>query len=458
MLNSFLKSRIKDGKRLVKELSNSYDYVSILGNYIKTKRIMVSTSTSSIDDLDNECGFVIKVYKDGHYSEYSCDDIKGLKADTVINSIELKSPYFAHIKMLSEEKHEESYLREDEKPLSDKEIFDRLTKLKKNTHDTDSRIINVTTAFVKRETSKIFISNNKCLDQKYDWCNAMLSVVTRVENNIQENYTCGTNTNSADALDELMELSGECTDIALRLLSAKTIVPGKYEIITDPYISGLIAHEAFGHGVEMDMFVKNRAKAKDFVNKQVASELVNMHDGASATLSSASYFFDDDGILANDTQIIKDGILVDGLSDVLTALELNKKPSGNSRRESTRRKAYTRMTNTFFGAGKDNVDDMIKSIKHGYYLCDTNNGMEDPKNWQIQCTAQYALEIEDGKFNGNIYSPVVISGYVPDLLKSISMVSDEVIITGSGMCGKGHKEWVYVADGGPYLKARVKLG
>ena len=66
MLNSFLKSRIKDGKRLVKELSNSYEYVSILGNYIKTNRIMVSTSTSSIDDLDNECGFVIKVYKDGH--------------------------------------------------------------------------------------------------------------------------------------------------------------------------------------------------------------------------------------------------------------------------------------------------------------------------------------------------------------------------------------------------------
>ena len=61
------------------------------------------------------------------------------------------------------------------------------------------------------------------------------------------------------------------------------------------------------------------------------------------------------------------------------------------------------MTNTFFGAGKDKVDYMIKSIKHGYYLCDTNNGMEDPKNWQIQCTAQYALEIEDGKFNGNIY-------------------------------------------------------
>ena len=37
------------------------------------------------------------------------------------------------------------------------------------------------------------------------------------------------------------------------------------------------------------------------------------------------------------------------------------------------------MTNTFFDAGNDSVEDMIKSIKHGYYLCQSNNGMEDPK-------------------------------------------------------------------------------
>lgn len=116
------------------------------------------------------------------------------------------------------------------------------------------------------------------------------------------------------------------------------------------------------------------------------------------------------------------------------------------------------MTNTFFSKGESKVSDMIKSIKHGYYLCDTNNGMEDPKNWQIQCTAEYAREIVDGKFSGKIVSPVVISGYVPDVLKSISMVSDEFEVSGSGFCGKGHKEWVRVSDGGPHLKAKVKLG
>ena len=183
-----------------------------------------------------------------------------------------------------------------------------------------------------------------------------------------------------------------------------------------------------------------------------------MRDGAAATYSVASYFFDDDGVLAHDTEIIKDGILVGGLCDLTSAAELGAKPTGNGRRESFRRKAYSRMTNTFFVKGKDKLEDMIASVKHGYMLFDTNNGMEDPKNWQIQCTAEYGIEIIDGKLTDNYVSPVVMSGYVPDLLKSISMISDEFEVIGSGMCGKGHKEWVRVSDGGPHLKVRVKLG
>ena len=116
------------------------------------------------------------------------------------------------------------------------------------------------------------------------------------------------------------------------------------------------------------------------------------------------------------------------------------------------------MTNTFFEPGSSKLEDMIASIDHGYMLFETNNGMEDPKNWAIQCVAQYGIEIVDGKLTDNYVSPVVMSGYVPDLLKSISMVSDDFSCIGAGMCGKGYKEWVRVSDGGPALKARVKLG
>ena len=51
-----------------------------------------------------------------------------------------------------------------------------------------------------------------------------------------------------------------------------------------------------------------------------------------------------------------------------------------------------------------------------------------------------------------------MSGFVLDLLNSISMISDDFEINGDGFCGKGYKEWVRVSDGGPAIKARVKLG
>ncbi|MBO7676592.1 MAG: TldD/PmbA family protein [Erysipelotrichaceae bacterium] len=460
MLDKYLKSRIPEAERLVKELGKTYDYVSVLGTLVNTRQIMVSTHLRSMEDVDNECGFVLKLYKDGRYSEYSCNDIKGLKAKKVIEAIKLDRIYSADfsVKMLEEEEHREDFLREDESKLSNDQIFEALAEVKDALEKADERVINVITRYNKRQTSKIFVSKKKCLTQKYDWINVMGAVVVREGDNIKSNYRAEGEADSDLALKKFKDNSKDLLDITLKLLKAKPIKPGKYTIITDPSISGLIAHEAFGHGVEMDMFVKNRAKAKDFVGKYVASPLVNMIDGASSCVSAGSYFFDDDGVEAHRTQIIKDGIIQNGISDCLSAMELGTIPTGNGRRQDFSRKVYTRMTNTWFDKGNDKLEDMISSVKHGYYLCQTNNGMEDPKNWQIQCTAEYGLEIKDGKFTGEIVAPVVISGYVIDLLNSISMVSDEVKVLGSGMCGKGHKEWVYVSDGGPYLKAEAKLG
>ncbi len=460
MLNKYLKSRIPDARKLVGELRKHYDYASILGSFVTSKTMTVSTHINTVDEVDSECGFVIKVYRDGRYSEYSCNDIRGLKASEINRAIRLEKAFTGDFKvrMLEEKEHVEDYLREDQNDLSDKEIIAILNKTRERIEKKDERVINVLTRYVKRETSKIFVSDRKCLTQKYDWINVITMVVARQEDIIKSYYSAEGEAESRIALEKFEKNADHALEIALMMLKAKPIKPGRYTIITDPSISGLIAHEAFGHGVEMDMFVKNRAKAVDFIGKYVASDLVDMYDGASSCLSSASYFFDDDGVEAHKTQIISKGILQTGISDSLSAMELGSEPTGNGRRQDYQRKVYTRMTNTWFGPGKDKLEDMIKSVKHGYYLCQTNNGMEDPKNWQIQCTAEYGLEIKDGRFTGEMVAPVVISGYVIDLLKSISMVSDEVTVIGSGMCGKGHKEWVYVSDGGPYLKAEAKLG
>ena len=464
MESAFLTKRLTLAQDIVEKLKNEFQYISIFGRHAYGKRYVVNSKISQIgeasDFSQSEAGFVIKVYHDNHYSELSLDDIDNFDYDAFRSRIKLDylNQEYVDCGLIEDEDCVKDFNRLDPNPLSDGEVVKLLTSFKDYFEAYDKRIVDVTCAMTKREINTFFVSKKKCLTQYYSWTNCVTSMIISENGKIKDNYEVTGHFDTLEAFKMLEAKKKAIAEISLQLLEATPIEAGVYDVICDPSISGLIAHEAFGHGVEMDMFVKNRAKAKEYMNKQVASQLVNMHDGAAATLSAASYFFDDDGVMAQDTCIIKDGILVNGISDVLTAAELKIKPSGNSRRESTRRKAYTRMTNTFFLPGNDKKEDMFKSIKHGYYLCKTDNGMEDPKNWQIQCTAQYGLEIKDGEFTGKIVAPVVMSGYVLDVLNSISMVSEDFEVFGSGMCGKGHKEFVYVSDGGPYLKAKVKLG
>lgn len=465
--SSFLASKKDVCRKLVDKLLEKYEYVSLLGKHSTGKSVSVTSRVTSISDgMGGQCGFVLKIFNGSSYSEYSFSEIDETKlnelVDDVIAKVTLSSNLLERrvsVKAMEDEPLVKDFIRPLEgETYSLEEIVSRLTNMKDKIHSLSSKVIQAMARYSISETSCLFMSRNRELTQNYSWVNVNIGAVVREGQKIQMGHDGAAYNSVERSLNEADAKLEKCVRLAEELLNAESIVPGEYEIITEPSITGLIAHEAFGHGVEMDMFVKNRAKARDYVGEYVASPLVDMHDGASSILSAASYFFDDDGVLAHDTLIIKEGILQTGISDALSALQLGTEPTGNGRRESTKRKAYSRMTNTWFAPGESTVEEMIKSITHGYLLAQTDNGMEDPKNWNIQCVCAYGREIKDGKFTGKIVAPVCMTGYVPDLLKSISMVSKEFEVIGSGYCGKGYKEWVPVSDGGPYLKAKCKLG
>ncbi len=464
-LSTFLAERREDCRELVKELKKSFSYVSVLGVDAECTNIRVTSRTSSVSDgATADCGFAVRLYDGGAFYEYSLDDVKGDKKElaariTAALQVDASIKDTVDTRPLADEPLEKTFVREsDFDKYSDAQLLDFCKVTKQALCAKSDNIANAVVQLRKQRIRKLFVSSNRVLEQAYTWVNGVMLIGYREGDKLITAREGACSHLLGYVMATLPSKIDKLVDKAAHLVHAKPIVPGEYDVITDPSVTGLLAHEAFGHGVEMDMFVKDRALAKHCMGQQVASEICNMHDGAAATLSVASYFFDDDGVLASDTHIIRDGILVNGISDLESASELGTAPTGNGRRESHKRKAYTRMTNTFFERGKDKLEDMIASIKHGYMIFETNNGMEDPKSWQVQCVAEYGREIVDGKLTDNYVAPVVMSGYVPDVLKSISMISSDFEVEGAGMCGKGHKEWVCVSDGGPALKLKVRLG
>lgn len=467
MENKFSKY-LKKKKPLLKELLaillEKYEYVSILGTDVFGKAYSVNRSSTSVGDgRGQECGFVIKVYDRGMYFEYAINKINKNDLDKIVEEVnKLASNKTANkqiqIGILQEEELTQSFVRKNVgKKYQTEEIISLLQELVTENLKHE-KVINVTAMVSYQEISKMFLSKNKDLEQYYNYSNSGCMVLVGDGSNMKYDYKGADSNSLAYVIKKLPKKLEETRKMAIELLKAELVTPGIYTVVTDPSITGLIAHEAFGHGVEMDQFVKDRAIAKEYMDKQVASKLISMHDGAASCNSIGSYFFDDDGILAQDTLIIEKGILRRGISDATSALQLGTKPTGNGRRQAFNHKSYARMTNTFFESGESTLKELIKSVDYGYYICSTNNGMEDPKNWGIQLTASYGREIKKGKFTGKIVSPVVMSGYVIDLLMSISGVSKDMEISGSGQCGKGYKEWVRVSDGGPCLKAEVKIG
>ncbi|MGF7107617.1 TldD/PmbA family protein [Treponema pedis] len=459
-------------KKLIEELSNEFKYVSVLGSDSKGEAFSVRKNAVSVSDsFSTERGFVLRVYNGIGYSEYSFntldieeikknirqiakDDIEFLKSD---NCDITKYP------VIEEEKITKSFyaeVKESFNSVTSEQKIRRLEKIMKAGFDYCPSMIDFQVRYEEVSVCKIFLSQKKDLEQSYVYAISYLIPYLKKGEEVKYSFKAFSGNCGMELLHTVEKAVKTSIDSTMELLQAEKIKPGVYEIICKQDVTGLIAHEAFGHGVEMDMFVKERAKAKEFINKKVASEITDMHDGAAAAEQVSSYLFDDEGTLAQDTQIIEKGILKRGICDMLSALSLGVKPTGNGKRESFERKAYTRMTNTFFGTKNSTLEEMIKSVNSGYLLDGYFSGMEDPKNWGIQCAVEKGYEIKDGKLTGKIVGPIFLTGYVPELLSSISMISGEedFQLGGSGFCGKGYKEYVRTSAGGAYIKAVGRLG
>ena len=341
--------------------------------------------------------------------------------------------------------------------LSPREKLDMCRELHSKARHLDQRIVNVVVRYLETKESKAFANRAKALSQNVLRLRLTVEMVVSDGQQLQYDWSTKEGTGGLELIQVTDQDLQKLCDSAVSLLAAGRVPPGMYQVICTPDVSGVIAHEAFGHGVEMDMFLKHRARSEQYLGRPIASPLVNLLDDPSYPGGHGSYFFDDEGQLSAPTHIIRRGTFERGISDLFSAHSLGTPRSANGRRESFERKIYTRMSNTFFARGETPVQKMIEGIDRGVYLNKTSSGMEDPKGWGMQVTSHYGEEIVHGRLTGRRFTQVGITGYVPEILQSIDAVGDDFILTG-GTCGKGHKEWVPVSSGGPHLRLKARLG
>jgi len=453
---------------LIERLGQTFAYASVLGTDVRGEVCDVSSRVTSVSDGRwCERGFVARVFDDGRYYEYAFNQLpEGAGGMESLAGRIAESARRARGDAFEYPRPQEEALRETFNGVvgvppgdmgADK-VIARLAAINRRMRDLSPLVVEAQVRMGHTKVSKIFLSDKKDLEQNYVWSEAYLIPTARRGEITRDTYKSYSGLKGMEILDEMDGGVEETVATVCALLDAKPIAPGEYDVICSPDATGMIVHEAFGHGVELDMFLKNRANAQEYMGKPVASPIVRMHDGAKSANHVSSYLFDDEGNVGRDTVIIENGILRAGISDALAAARLGLPPTGNGKRQTFANKAYSRMTNTFFAPGTDKLEDMIASIKRGYFIEGASSGMEDPKDWGIQCMFSYAREIVDGKLTDNLVTPIVMTGYVPDLLKNITMMSDGMELFGSGACGKGYKEYVKVSDGGPYIKTKARLG
>jgi len=228
----------------------------------------------------------------------------------------------------------------------------------------------------------------------------------------------------------------EAARVAIAMLDARDAPAGEMPVVLGPGDSGILLHEAVGHGLEADFNRKQTSNYSGQLGKLVASELCTVVDDGTIVNSRGAINVDDEGYAGQANVLIENGVLVGYMHDRLSAKHFGLAPTGNGRRESFRSMPLPRMTNTSLLGGKDNPDDIIKSVKRGVYAKRFSGGQVNISNGDFVFSLSESYLIEDGKLTSPLKG-VNLIGNGPEVLRHVDMLgSDFELSDGIWTCGK----------------------
>jgi TldD protein len=213
---------------------------------------------------------------------------------------------------------------------------------------------------------------------------------------------------------------------------------GEMPVVLGPGVTGILLHEAIGHGMEADFNRKNTSTFSTMIGKKVAEPEVTIIDDATNSNLMGSINVDDEGTPGKRTLLVDKGILSSYMHDKISARFYKVEPTGNGRRESYQHYIQPRMRNTYMLPGPATPEDVIKNVKKGIYIQDVSNGQVKIGEGDFAFYVSQGRMIEDGKLTAPI-KDVNIMGNGPKMLANVTMVANDLQMYqgGAGACGKG---------------------
>jgi TldD protein len=234
------------------------------------------------------------------------------------------------------------------------------------------------------------------------------------------------------------EIAAKAVNDVLQLFDAVQPPAGEMPVVFAPGVTGVLLHEAIGHGMEADFNRKKTSTYCTMIGKKVAEPFVTIIDDGTIPNMLGSINFDDEGTPGQRTVLVENGILKSYMHDKISARYYKLQPTGNGRRESYQYFVQPRMRNTIMLAGVTPAADIIRSIQKGIYVQNVSNGEVNIGEGDFAFFVSQGRMIEAGKLTAPI-KDINIMGNGPKMLQDITMVGNDLELHqgGTGACGKG---------------------
>ncbi|MFX0096549.1 MAG: TldD/PmbA family protein [Candidatus Hodarchaeota archaeon] len=400
-------------------------------------------------------GISIRVLKG---EQWRSSGLSQLNKDAVLREVERLVSFKSSTKT-SYKPYEGWTLREEypmKIPFSDISIEEKLNKVRElfnSTKQFDPKIVAARAAISHSLIETAFVnSEGSYLKQKIPIIRLVIVAIAREGEKVQQDYFSHGVQGGYEVVSSVDEERAvkEVAEGAVQLLDAKPTPSGRFPVVLDPQMAGLIAHESFGHGLEADQVLRDRSFLSGYLEKRVASDPVTISDDSAAEGLYGSYYFDDEGIKSRKNILVENGILKSFIHTRETASMMNASVTANGRAQDFSRRIYVRMSNTYFEKGDHSFEELIEDIKHGIYLAKASHGMEDPLGGGIQVGSMKAYLIEKGETT-QLLRAAALSGNVLDLLMKVSAIGKDFRLD-PGTCGKGYEDFIGVTSGGPSIR------